>query len=380
MIRVGLLIDRWEPSRGGAERALAELARWLDARGMDVRVFAREADAPPTAKFHRVGVDRRVLESRGAYERRLGDALLGAAGSERCDVTVGVRHLPRVDLYWPHAGSHFAALRGMRSARAGAWLDPSRVRVAGRHRAFLDLERELIADGGARRIACVSTLVRDEIAERYPGAASLLVLVPNGVDTERFHPRERSRAGARLRAQLDLPEHVPLLAFGARNPALKGLAELLDALATLRASAWKLLVAGPRERAPWLRRARRAGLEPGRVTVLSDVDPVALASAADLCVLPTWRDACPLVVLEALSSGTPVVTTRQCGAAEAIRSEDAGSVIDAPSDIAALAGAIAARLGRTVDRDLVRASVRGRERDAWLASLERLVRDLAARS
>ncbi len=382
-LKVGILIDRWEPERGGAERALDDLARWLTERRFDVHVFAREAIAAPPGTFHAVKSGRWRLETRGTAERRLGEALVLAAESERCDVTIGVRHVPRVDLYWPHGGSHWAALHGVRCARSRSLLDPSEVRPTGRHRVFLDLEQQLVAGGGARRVACVSQLVQTEFTERYPGAADRLRLMPNGVDTERFHPRERARAGARLRAELEIDERTPLLTFGARNAVLKGLPGLIDALVPLQTRPWRLLVAGPRERGPWMNHARDAGLDPSRMTIVSDVDPVALASAADLCVLPTWRDSCGLVVLEALSSGTPVVTTRLCGAAEAITSECSGSVIDQPGDVAALRAAIDPWLDRVdgggIERERVREAVRGRERDTWLGSIEQLVLELAAR-
>lgn len=381
-LRVGLLIDRWQPERGGAERALDELARWLAGRGFDLRVFARAAVTEPTGEFHAVGGARWPFALRGAQERALGEALAAAAEADRCDVTIGVRHLPRVDLFWPHGGSHRAALHGVRCASERRMLDPSRVRVSGRHRMFIELERHLIAEGGARRVACVSSLVLDELTQRYAAAAERLALVPNGVDTERFHPRERALAGAVLRTELGLGERTPLITLGARNAMLKGLPNLFEALAALQSRPWRLLVAGPKDRARWLRHAQRAGIDRGRVTIIPEIDSVALASASDLCVLPSWRDTCGLVVLEALSSGTPVVTTRLCGASEAIVSERSGSVIDHPGDVAALRGAIEHWLDRLrdgpIDRELVRAAVRGRERDTWLGSIERLILELAA--
>lgn len=382
-LRIGLLIDRWQPERGGAERALDELARWLAERDFDVRVFARTALTQPPGQFHAVGARRWPFAGRGARERQLGEALASAAQSLDCDVTIGVRHLPRVDLYWPHGGSHAAALYGLRCARERRLLDPARVRVSGRHRVFIELERQLIAEAGARRVACVSRLVLDELAQRYAGAAARLVLIPNGVDTERFHPRERALSGAALRAELGLSAHTPLLTLGARNAALKGLPDLLEALAALQSRPWRLLVAGPQDGASWLRRARRAGLERERVTLVSDVDPVALAAAGDVCVLPSWRDTCGLVVLEALSCGTPVVTTRLCGAAESISAESTGSVIDHPGDVAALRAALERWLDRlrdgSIDREQVRAAVRGRERATWLGSIERSILELAGR-
>ena len=100
---------------------------------------------------------------------------------------------------------------------------------------------------------------------------------------------------------------------------------------------------------------------------------------ADLCVLPTWRDPCPLVVLESLACGTPVLTTRGAGNAHLI---DAGSgaVLEGPDD-AALGLELRAWMARVragdIEPDAVRARVAGRGAPDWLAALEREVAALA---
>ncbi|MFN0008150.1 MAG: glycosyltransferase family 4 protein [Planctomycetota bacterium] len=376
-MRVGFLIDRWQPDRGGAERAMADLATWLEERGHEPRAFAMLG----TGAFDAVRAPFAL--TRGRRERALGHALVAAARKAGCDVTVGIRHLPRVDLYWPHAGSHAAALRGSQSAREGRLLAPQEVRAGGRHRTFLEMERGLLEGGGARRIACVSNLVLRELAAAYPTAAERLVHVPNGVDTDRFHPREREGRGAQLRRELEIDRAMPLLGFSARRPELKGLPTVFGALDGLQGRPWRLLVAGPSDVRAWEERARASGLPPERIRVVAEVDPVALASACDLLLHPTWRDACGLVVLEALAAGTPVVTTAQAGAAEVVTSEEHGIVVHDPGNVAALRSAIIDRLARITsgssDREQVRSAILGRDRATWLSAIESILLDLAAR-
>jgi UDP-glucose:(heptosyl)LPS alpha-1,3-glucosyltransferase len=59
--------------------------------------------------------------------------------------------------------------------------------------------------------------------------------------------------------------------------------------------------------------------------------------AADFLVHPTFYDPCSLVVLEALSCGLPVVTTRYNGAADLLHPPYDGFVLDDPHDIPTLA-------------------------------------------
>jgi len=379
---VGLLIDRAHEGRGGAERALFQLARWLVGRGWQVSGFAREVTSVRDA-----GTWQRLpgpplfplAWTRGARERRLGRELLAAARAAGCDVTLGVRHLAEVDVLWPHGGAHAVSLAALRSAQAGREVECGAPPAWSRHRAFLELERAAL-EGGARRVVCVSELVRREFEQLYPGARERLVVCANGVDLAAFQPRERARAGAELRRSLELDPSLPVLACAARNPLLKGVPVLFEALAQLGARPWQLVLAGPADVETWQARARAAGLPAARVRVVAEVEPVALAAAADLALLPTWRDTCGLSVLEALACGTPVVTTERAGAAELVRDPECGSVLARPGDAELLARTLEReleRVARGVDRERVRSAVAARGLEPWLAGLERVLLEVA---
>jgi UDP-glucose:(heptosyl)LPS alpha-1,3-glucosyltransferase len=395
-LRVGFLIDRWRPERGGAERALAALAGHLEERGHEVLAFGLygpRPEHPAPGRFVAVRVLAWTHLSRGSRERALGAALIAGAAEKKCDVTVGVRHLPRVDLYWPHGGSHAATLVALARARACAKGEPLPegddleaevvAKARGRHKTFLDLERRLLEGGGAGHVVCVSRVVQEELERAYPACAAKLVLIENGVDVERFHPREREAARGKLRAELDAVRGAeiegPVVSLVARNPELKGLPTLLEALSGLTEPKWHLLVAGPKDVRRWKGPVKRLGLE-GRVTLRPNLDPVVLAAGSDLYVLPSWRDPAPLSVLESLAAGTPVVTTRLSGGSELIQDGVAGEVIERPGDPESLRGALSRWIGRAgageVDREAVRACVRGRDAASWLGRLERLVLSL----
>ncbi len=56
--------------------------------------------------------------------------------------------------------------------------------------------------------------------------------------------------------------------------------------------------------------------------------------------IPRFADHCSLVVLEALASGLPVITTRRNGAAERMESGRQGFLLEDPRDVEALAAAL----------------------------------------
>lgn len=345
-MRIGFLIDRWLPGRGGAEAAMAAFAEHLVAIGHDVVAVAARGEHPNAlVAVESVGGARGLarLLPRGARERRLALALQARAAELGCERTVGARHLSRVSLFWPHGGAHQATLTARVAARASAFGPirredlPKQAAPHGRHRAFVELEGQLM-NGGAGRVVCVSEMVRDELEARWPGNGERMVVIPNGVDRARFRPwfGERHTIRARLGPAFTGEgwaagaergdDGAPILAFIAREPELKGLPVLTRALARMLDRPWRLVVTGPRDFAaveryllpfgPALTEPSPSGARFGRRWIYApSSDSALLLRAANLCVQPTWRDPCSLVTLEALSAGRRVLTTLANGAA-----------------------------------------------------------------
>jgi glycosyltransferase involved in cell wall biosynthesis len=142
----------------------------------------------------------------------------------------------------------------------------------------------------AGELVVVSESAGEETARYYRHAADKVI--PNGVDTQIFRPRDRTLA----REQLGLEPDTPYALFVGRPEYRKG-AELL--LASCQAAGWQLLHAGTR------------GIPGARDLGVLAPEQLAEAYAAADCVLfPTRYEACSYVILEALACGTPVVTTR----------------------------------------------------------------------
>ena len=91
-----------------------------------------------------------------------------------------------------------------------------------------------------------------------------------------------------------------------------------------------------------------------------------------MLTLPSWAEGTPNVVLEALSSGRPVVATSVGGIPDVLRDPATGIIVP-PRDPAALAAALTRALEQTWDEARVRASGPA----SWTESAEALRQVLA---
>ena len=238
-------------------------------------------------------------------------------------------------------------------------------------------ERAAVARTAARRVfhragfvtACSEDLARRAVA--LGAAADRLEVVPYGVDVTRFKPEPGARDAAR--ARLGIPPGAPLLFAAGRLVRKKGFEYLIDALPMIESGVpAHLAIAGAGDLAEELRaRATAAGVA-DRVHFLGDLSQDAVGgwfAAADAAVAPSVRDdsgnvdGLPNTVLEALASGTPLVSTAAGGIATVVEDGKTGVIVP-ERDAAALAAALGVLLrdrGRAAGLGLAgRALVEGR--------------------
>lgn len=369
-MRVALVSEHADPRRGGAETALHEMAACLAACGVDVTLLAVAA-ATPVAGVRLLPIEAagatRVGRShafRAAVERRL--------QAESFDVVHSLAPCAGIHVYQPRGGTTRATIEGTLARHPPVMRGLRRLlrRLNTRQQWLLRSEEQMLSAVDAPFVACVSELVRRQLLALRTDAARLRVIF-NGVRTDAAADLP-ARDAARRRLGVD---GRPSLLFVAHNFALKGLAELIRAMAHAGAPADAQLIVAGRDRPDrYQRLAWRCGVLSRVHFVGASQPPAVLLAAADALVHPTWYDPCSRVVLEALSAGRPVVTTEANGAAEALTPGRHGVVIARPSDTAALAGACAAVLGAPFARACAQDAPLLRER----LSMERHARELVA--
>jgi len=198
----------------------------------------------------------------------------------------------------------------------------------------------------AHHLLCNSHILKEFLTSRYGLPPRRITVVPNGVDTDFFHPNPNGR-----------PQGPPVLLSVARLVPDKDHDTLLQAFGPLsqRHPGAELWLVGNGPKKPALEQKVQALGLPGRVKFLpgnQDLRP--LYHQADLFVLSSREEALPNVILEAMAAGLPVVATRVGGVPEAVVSEATGLLVS-PRDPNSLAVALRRLLddpeaGRTMGR------------------------------
>jgi alpha-1,6-mannosyltransferase len=193
-----------------------------------------------------------------------------------------------------------------------------------------------------------------------------------GVDLERFHPVRRGNA-TEVRRRLGLPD-APLVLYLGRFAGEKQIDTALRAWHEVerRTGAWLVLVGqGPREARL---RAMAEGLQVRWVPYLSDRNQVAdLLATADLYLAPGPAETFGLSAIEAMASGTPVLSVDAGAVAERVRLSGAGALY-APDDPAAFAEAAIALLRGDLRRLGQRAREHAERHHDWATAFAGIIR------
>jgi glycosyltransferase involved in cell wall biosynthesis len=201
----------------------------------------------------------------------------------------------------------------------------------------------------------------DRIRTHYPG-----------VDRARFRLRDR----AELKAKLGISGPL-LVTIGALIPG-KGQRDAIAAAELIPEATLLMAGDGPDRRAlEQMIRARGLG---DRVRLLGNRsrDEVAdLLAAADVMVLPTRSEGLANVWVEALVSGTPVVTSDVGGAAEVIDRPEAGALV--PPEPHAIAAAVRSILAGPPDPFSVHAAADKFNSEAKFARIHRHLAEIVER-
>ena len=344
-MKIAMALEKFDPFAGGVESYAVGLARALVAEGWEVHLYGHSwTNDPPTAIFHKITPLPRFLPP---SVRILHFALRHRqmVKSLDFDVALGFGNTLIMNVYQSHGGVHrFSVARKIDAIR-----NPF-VRIVKRLFTFASPKYYARAwiEGAPFRassrpvLVAISEMVRKDLCSYFGVKEDDVLLIYNGADQSKCAKVEDSRV-SELRHRLGFQDRLIFL-FMAYDLRKKGAHYLLEAAKKLAnragGSGFGVLIVGGAPSPGMRSYVKRHGLTANVLFLGPTTEPELYFRACDVLVLPTFYDACSLVVFEALAAGTPVITTRFNGAAGAIREGVTGFILESPWDTDALAMAM----------------------------------------
>jgi glycosyltransferase involved in cell wall biosynthesis len=313
-------------TNGGAQEHVYNLARRLDDDFYDVSIVSLSPGSA-VRKLQKAGFDVTVIDS---DDDVIATATLAAHLADvRADVVHN--HMYRAEVVGTKAAIALGEA-GHRRPHVISTVHSSRVRTAEDQELLRRLTPQM--DG----LIVVSKAIEEKVvAEGRFGAPRSLIY--NGVDLERY---DHTAPCCTLKAEYGMDDDAVLVGVVGRLELEKGHPTLLEAwpMVLAEVSCAYLVIVGEGSRQDALHQiARDQGVERHVVFTGRRDDIPEITAAFDVAVLPSYREAQGLSILESMALARPVVASNVGGIPEMVEHGVTGLLVP-PHDPAALAAAI----------------------------------------
>jgi len=244
--------------------------------------------------------------------------------------------------------SHFCEREGIRLERANiieiphgsAWQKLKAID----HKIYRSLQVFLEGREFGRNISkmriVVSQRMKDEFVRYYGNASESIIVIPNGVDPEKFTPANRSLYRDKVRQRHGIARNDVVLMFAGGDWERKGVPQIIEALPLFVRPEVKLFIVGRGDEKFYGELAEQKQVREIITFVSGNANILEYYSASDVLVFPTMYEPFGLVIIEAMASGLPVITSRLAGASDFMNDGVDSLLLNDPSDINDLAAKI----------------------------------------
>ena len=307
---------------GGLQRDFLRIALECQKRGHEIRVYTTSwlGDKPE-------GFDIQILSAKGSSNHRrmlsFQHQVQASIKQNAGDLLIGFNKMAGLDVYYASDTCFKEKALNNRS-----WL----YRLTSRCRHYSALEESVFSPEYNSLILTLTQHQKDTFQTLYETQAERFVMLPPGIDRNtRINDRENIRSDYRKRLGMSETRNIMLLV--ASSFKTKGLDRAIDALAALPEPLLKnttLLVAGNDDPAPYKTRAEKLGCAQNIQFLGAREDIHEWMMTSDLLIHPAYTESAGMVLLEAIASGLPVLTTDICGYAPYITKAGVGQVSPSP--------------------------------------------------
>lgn len=337
-MKVAITLQQFSETAGGAEKVAVDLMRGLRQQGIQVDIYARKISEQIDLLGSRPYIVPCVSLTSAIRATTFASNLQKMLAKQKYDIIHAFTRTYYADVYRIGGGCHKEHLRRVSVSRGAigkflAFMNP-------KHGMILKLEKKSFEQGAYKKIVAVSERTKKEIIDNYQIPENDIRIIYNGVDTNKFNP-DYKKYRTKLRVAFGLKDSDFVLLFCGNGFRTKGLDFALEAIALVSPQInCKFLIVGKGNVAHYRKNAYKLKLK-DKIFFLGSRDNVhQIYGAVDALIHPSLHDPFPNVVLEAMSSGIPVITTKVTGTAEVITNNLDSIVVDHASDTYQLTEAV----------------------------------------
>lgn len=337
MKKIAFAMENFSRHAGGAESYAVSFAASLLENGWEVHFFGKAWDGEPEAAvFHEITIPKYL-----PAWLKIGIFALkhrNAVKNQDFDVIMGFGNTLHMTVYQSHGGVHWLSTkRKVYSEKSRIKRAVKRLMIIGSMKQWV---RAWIESAPFRRhprpkIVAISPMIKKDMVSFFGVSPSEIQVVYNGVDTSRYHQDLRHTLRGPLRSHLGIKESETVFLFISYDLKKKGIEPFIAAASELKLSGnnnFKIIIAGGMPYKSLARQIKSLNLEDTIIFTGPVCSTAEYYANSDVFVLPTYYDACSLVVIEAAACGLPSITTTANGAAGIITDGKDGFIISHPPE------------------------------------------------
>ncbi|WP_299728720.1 glycosyltransferase family 4 protein [uncultured Endozoicomonas sp.] len=307
---------------GGLQRDFLRIALECQKKGHEIQVYTTQwqGEKPEGFSIH-------FLKPKGfSNHQKMSDfaqQVHQKLSSSPATLLVGFNKMPGLDVYYA-ADTCYKAKTDSKSFL---------YKMTARYKAYCAFEASVFGQKSHTVSLLISALQKPVFQDIYATSDDRIHLLPPGISKDRCRSENADNIRREFRQSFNLSDEDHLVLMVGSGFKTKGLDRAIKAIASLPEATrarTQFYIIGQDNQKPFIALAKRLGvLDNVRFFAGRDDIPRFLLGA-DLLIHPAYNENTGTVLLEALVSGLPVLTTDVCGYAHYILDAEAGQVIQSP--------------------------------------------------
>ena len=308
---------------GGQQRDFIRIAQRCVLKGYeaDVYTLSWQGDVPKNLNVTIVPV--KALTNVGLYRKYTSWVFKHLSNKEQ-GVVIGFNKMPGLDLYFAADPCFLEKAESQRG---------SYYKLTSRYRHFAEYEKAVFGDNQTTEIMILSAQQQRDFEKYYPNCGTRMHSLPPGIEPDRRLNDQREIKRLAFREKFSITEDQTVLLQIGSGFKVKGIDRSLKAVASLPPDLRErviFILVGKDKPAKVLKLADDLAIRDRLLLVPGSDDIPDFLAGSDLMLHPAYRESAGHVLLEAMVSGLPVLTTSTCGYAWHIEQAKSGLVCSEP--------------------------------------------------